>query len=242
METLALASPDAALEALQHGHRFDLAIFDNLVDETPGEELASRVRGLETARDLPLVLLAPLGYRESTPGLFASRLVKPLKASYLLDTLVTLLSGPGDLDGPQPAGPPSTRSASQLRVLLVEDNPVNQKLATRLLEKLEVRVDLAGNGVECLQALDRQPYDLVFMDIQMPEMDGLEATRRIRAQRNGARSPYIVAMTANAMQGDREACIEAGMNDYVSKPIRPDSLAAALARASDAIGESVAER
>jgi CheY-like chemotaxis protein len=121
------------------------------------------------------------------------------------------------------------------KALLVEDNAVNQKLALRLLDKLGVRADVAGNGIECLQALDRQPYDLIFMDVQMPEMDGLEASRRIREKPGGSEQPYIIAMTANAMQGDREECLAAGMNDYVSKPIRPDALAQALERAKDAM-------
>jgi signal transduction histidine kinase/ActR/RegA family two-component response regulator len=106
-----------------------------------------------------------------------------------------------------------------LRILLVEDNQVNQKLALRLLQKLGNRADVAGNGLEALQAAHRQIYDLVFMDVQMPEMDGLEATRRLRAELDLSRQPYIIAMTANAMQGDREMCLEAGMDDYISKPV-----------------------
>jgi len=116
-----------------------------------------------------------------------------------------------------------------LRVLLVEDNAVNRKLALRLLETLGYTADTAGNGHEALEALAGSDYDLVLMDVQMPELDGLEATRRIRARWPG-RPVRIVAMTANAMQGDREACLAAGMDDYVSKPIRPDELRAAIAR------------
>jgi CheY-like chemotaxis protein len=115
-----------------------------------------------------------------------------------------------------------------LRILLAEDNPTNQKLATIILGRLGYTADLAANGLEVLQALGRQSYDVVLMDMQMPEMDGLEATRHIRWELPAARQPHIIAMTANAMRGDREACLAAGMNDYVSKPIRVEELVAAL--------------
>ena len=120
---------------------------------------------------------------------------------------------------------------SPLRILLAEDNAVNQKLALRLLERLGYQADVAWNGVEVLEALERQPYDVVLMDVQMPELDGLDATRRIRESRPPETQPRIVAMTANAMREDRDACFAAGMDDYVAKPISPDTLAEALARA-----------
>jgi signal transduction histidine kinase/ActR/RegA family two-component response regulator len=114
-------------------------------------------------------------------------------------------------------------------ILLVEDTPVNQKIALRMLERLGFHADLANNGKEAVSCLDRQAYDVVFMDIQMPEMDGLEATKTIRRQGNVDR-PWIVAMTANAMQGDREMCLEAGMNDYISKPVKLEAIAQAIDR------------
>jgi CheY-like chemotaxis protein len=119
-----------------------------------------------------------------------------------------------------------------MRILLAEDNSVNQKLALRMLERMGYRADVAANGLEVLDALHRQPYDLVLMDVQMPEMDGLTTTRRLRAQKS---SVYIVAMTANAMEGDREECLAAGMNDYVSKPIQLKDLQAAIARFGQAL-------
>ena len=115
-----------------------------------------------------------------------------------------------------------------LRILLAEDNVVNQKLALRLLQQMGYRADVASNGIEAIECCARQPYDLLLMDVQMPEMDGLEASRRITAQWPAGQRPRIVAMTANAMQGDREACLAAGMDDYVSKPIRVDPLVEAL--------------
>jgi CheY-like chemotaxis protein len=117
-----------------------------------------------------------------------------------------------------------------LRILLAEDNVVNQKLALRLLSQMGYRADLAGNGLEVLESLDRQPYDLVLMDVQMPEMDGLEAARRVRQRWTGGK-PYIIAMTANALEGDRQACLDAGMDDYLAKPIRVEELVTALRKA-----------
>ncbi|MCA3251856.1 MAG: response regulator [Rubrivivax sp.] len=117
-----------------------------------------------------------------------------------------------------------------LRILLAEDNLVNQKLALRLLGQMGYSADVAGNGLLALEAVERQTYDVVLMDVQMPEMDGLEASRRITAKYSPRQRPRIVAMTANAMQGDREACLEAGMDDYLTKPIRVDELVQALQR------------
>ncbi|MFL5719696.1 MAG: ATP-binding protein [Chloroflexota bacterium] len=126
-------------------------------------------------------------------------------------------------------GVPLASRDRPLRILLAEDNPMNQKLATRLLERMELSPDIAGDGLEAIAANEREGYDVILMDVQMPELDGLEATRRIRSA-SAAGRPWIIAMTANAMEGDREACLAAGMDDYVSKPIRPDELQAALDR------------
>ncbi len=128
---------------------------------------------------------------------------------------------------PSRAWTPAWPSATRLRILLAEDNVVNQKLALRLLQQMGYRADLASNGIEAIECCARQPYDVVLMDVQMPEMDGLEASRRIVARWPDKR-PRIVAMTANAMQGDREDCLAAGMDDYVTKPIRVDALVEAL--------------
>ena len=136
-------------------------------------------------------------------------------------------SGPAELD-------PEHASRHPLRILLVEDNVVNQKLALRLLADMGYQADLAANGIEAVEAVERQPYDLVLMDVQMPEMDGLEATREIVARIAIEKRPWIVAMTANAMDGDREACLAAGMKGYISKPIRIDELVAAVMTAPPA--------
>jgi CheY-like chemotaxis protein len=123
---------------------------------------------------------------------------------------------------------PEQASKHPLRILLAEDNVVNQKLALKLLEQMGYDADVAANGLEVLEALERQPYDVVLMDVQMPEMDGLEATRKIVSDTSVDERPWIVAMTANAMDGDREQCLDAGMMGYISKPIRVAELADAL--------------
>ncbi|MES1211592.1 MAG: response regulator, partial [Acidobacteriota bacterium] len=134
----------------------------------------------------------------------------------------------GAIPEPEPSRAP-TESLQPLRILLAEDNSVNQRVALLMLEKLGYSADVAGNGLEVLAALHRQRYDLVFMDVQMPEMDGLEAARRIRSER--IERPWIVAITANALRSDRDACLEAGMDDYLTKPLSLEDFRRALTRA-----------
>src|SRR5262249_19820054 len=145
--------------------------------------------------------------------LFAAALGKPVKAAQLLQAIERVLGVTATQSAPvvEPVAPRLPAATSSLRILLADDNLVNQKAALRMLERLGYRPDVAANGVEVLQALRRQTYDVVFMDVQMPELDGLEATRQIRL-RMGAK-PYIIAMTAHALDGDREMCLQAGMDD-----------------------------
>jgi CheY-like chemotaxis protein len=223
------ALPETALQMLEKAS-YDLAILDMHMPGMDGTELATRISA--AGHRLPLVLFSSLGRRETDEKLFAASLGKPLHQSQLFDTLVTLL---GQTDVPKRA-PAATRpkidatmaTRHPLRILLAEDNVVNQKLALRLLQQMGYRADLASNGVEAIESLERQRYDVVLMDVQMPEMDGLEASRRITAKWKQHERPRLVAMTANAMQGDREACLAAGMDDYVTKPIRVDALVEAL--------------
>jgi len=230
-------APEKALPLLQQ-QRFDLAILDMHMPGMDGVQLATRIR--EASHTLPLVLFTSLGRQENTSGLFAASLAKPLHQSQLFDTLVTLLAGErATAAAPSVAKPKLDAGLAErhpLRILLAEDNVVNQKLALRLLQQMGYRADVAGNGIEAIECIERQPYDVVLMDVQMPEMDGLEASRRITAKWAPGERPRIVAMTANAMQGDREECLAAGMDDYVTKPIRVDALVAALmdARSRDA--------
>jgi len=229
------AVPEDALRWVQLGQHFDLAIIDMHMPGMDGLELARALR--QAAPKLPLVLFSSLGRKEAgdTEGLFTAYLAKPLRQSQLFDTLVTLLASRAEQRGAdtrsEAARPRLDAQMAQhhpLRILLAEDNVVNQKLALRLLSQMGYRADLASNGIEAIECIERQPYDLVLMDVQMPEMDGLEATRRIVQRWPNGERPRIVAMTANAMQGDREACLAAGMDDYVTKPVRVDELVRAL--------------
>ncbi len=229
--------PDDALRWVQSaatsGPGFDLAIIDMHMPGMDGLELARSIR--KVAPGLPLVLFSSLGRKEAgdTEGLFSAYLAKPLRQSQLFDTLVTLLAHDAAPRKPEVAKPKLDATLAQrhpLRILLAEDNVVNQKLALRLLQQMGYRADLASNGIEAIECVERQPYDLVLMDVQMPEMDGLEASRRLTTKYKPNERPRIVAMTANAMQGDREACLAAGMDDYVTKPIRVDALVASLLR------------
>ena len=199
--------------------------------ELDGVALARKVRA--QAPKLPLVLFSSLGRREvpEGEGLFDGYLAKPIHQSGLFDTLAGILVHDMAASAPAPATPSfdSTLAARHpLRILLAEDNVVNQKLALRLLERMGYRADLASNGIEAIESVQRQGYDVILMDVQMPEMDGLEATRRIVARWPAGTRPRIIAMTANAMQGDREQCLAAGMDDYITKPIRLERLVEAL--------------
>jgi signal transduction histidine kinase/DNA-binding response OmpR family regulator len=231
MNARATASPTEALGWVEKQEAFDLAILDMHMPEMDGVELARKIRG--TTTKLPLVLFSSLGRREAGDGalLFDAYLAKPMHQSNLFDTLVGILArdlapvttveqGVSSID-------PTMAERHPLRILLAEDNVVNQKLALRILQRMGYRADLASNGIEALESIQRQAYDVVLMDVQMPEMDGLEATRRIVARWPTGR-PRIIAMTANAMQGDRDMCLAAGMDDYITKPIRVERLVEAL--------------
>jgi PAS domain S-box-containing protein len=229
------ASPSQALEWVRRGDPFDLAILDMHMPEMDGVTLAEEIGRYRDARALPLVLLTSLGSWEELRGgvEFAASLTKPIKPSQLYDTLMSVFSpAPAGVQAPAPQEGPVERLAERvpLRILVAEDNAVNQQLVLLLLEKLGYQADMAADGLEALQALEREPYDVVLMDVQMPTMDGLEATRRIHQQWPEARRPHVIAATANAMREEREACLAAGMDDYLSKPIRLEELAAALSR------------
>jgi CheY-like chemotaxis protein len=229
-----------ALEMLQQGE-FDLMLLDIQMPEMGGVELAAEIRKLEASRPgtprLPLVLSTSLGGREEAriSKEFTAILMKPVRQSSLFEVLLTVFADPSEAKA-KPSSEktgldPEIATRHPLRILLAEDNVVNQKLALRLLSQMGYRADLAANGLEVLQAVKRQSYDVILMDVQMPEMDGLEATRRLCAELPDEKRPRIIAMTANAMQGDREMCLEAGMQDYLSKPIRVEELVVALNKA-----------
>jgi CheY-like chemotaxis protein/HPt (histidine-containing phosphotransfer) domain-containing protein len=244
-------SASQALEWLRAGENFDLAILDMQMPGMDGLMLAGEIRKLPGAMMMPLVLLTSMGVRSDHPDYasasFASCLTKPIKPAQLQEALVRVISG----SKPPPRTPASTKldpalaKRLPLRVLLCDDNVINQKVALRLLQQMGYRADLAADGVQALAALDKQPYDLIFMDVMMPEMGGLEATRVIRErQAQPSRFPYyktpiiIVAMTANAMQGDREKCIASGMDDYLAKPVRLEDIRAIVERWGSAAGSA----
>jgi signal transduction histidine kinase/DNA-binding response OmpR family regulator len=244
MEPVAELSPAAALAHIERGERFDLAVFDLLMPGMDGLELASEIRRMLPKDALPLLLLSSVSRSEiedvhrggETPGdLFFAILTKPVRQRMLRDALRRACGAAAseprveaELDGGLAARAP-------LRILLAEDNRVNQKVALGLLERMGYRAEVAANGLEALDALTRQPFDVVLMDVQMPELDGLGATRTIRSRGNPESQPWIIAMTAYALQGDEDACREAGMDDYLPKPVRPKDLAARLQAAHHAL-------
>jgi GAF domain-containing protein/CheY-like chemotaxis protein len=241
-------SPSEALRWLDAGERFDIILSDLLMPEMDGVEFASRAAQAKgAAARPPIVILSSVGVRDRDERMLAGWLAKPVKPSALHDTIATILLG-GVAAQPAPLSAQTDGDRGRplgerhpLRILLAEDNAVNQKLALRLLSQMSYDAEVAGDGQQAIDALERIEFDVVLMDVQMPELDGLEATRRIR-KRWPDRKLQIVAMTANAMAGDREECLAAGMDDYISKPIRPADLAAALERVPTASGKRGSHR
>jgi CheY-like chemotaxis protein len=231
IEAAATASPLEAIEWVRAGQGFDVAVLDLLMPERDGIELAGDLRDLRPDAPIPVVILSSIGQHARTAPNVRAMLVKPVKPSALHDALATAVSGEevvGRADRGTSAMPAAVTSAG-LRILLAEDNAVNQKLAIRLLQRMgHEGPTVVEDGEAVIEALEAAEYDVILMDVQMPRLDGLEATRRVR-ERWPDRAIRIVGLTANAMAGDREACLAAGMADYVSKPIRPDELARAIA-------------
>ncbi|HSF42586.1 MAG TPA: response regulator [Thermoanaerobaculia bacterium] len=228
------ASAEAVLEALSQGEGFDVAILDTSLPGLPLEQLLACVRA---GTSLPVLLMTPLGRpvpAESLEGAsVAGTLTKPVRSPALYDQLARIFLGSSvrDVreDVAEPGDGPWIRKA--LHILLAEDNPVNQKVASRLLARLGYRADVVANGLEVLEALDRQSYDVILMDIQMPEMDGLTALAHLRERfANDGERPWVIALTAYALPGERDRFLAAGMDDYLSKPVRLEDLAEALER------------
>jgi CheY-like chemotaxis protein len=230
------ASPKEALNWIRAGQPFDVVLLDLVMPELDGLALADAISAARPSHRPKLVLVSSAAVRERAHPSLDAVLPKPVKPSALHDVLMTVLARAeqrSDQAARAPERPsidPGLAARHPLRILLAEDNAVNQKLALRLLANMGYTADVAVDGARTVAAVADGEYDMVLMDVQMPELDGLEATRQIRA-RWPARRLHIVAMTANAMAGDRDACLAAGMNDYISKPIDPAILAEALARA-----------
>ncbi|MBI4750967.1 MAG: response regulator [Acidobacteria bacterium] len=233
----ATASPLEALSWIEHDEPFDVAILDVNMPEMDGFDLATEIQKIRHPGTLPLVLLTSSAMRPSrtlsTQVEFAACLTKPIKPKQLF----TLLSAIFGHSLPKTAPGQATSETEPplgmrfpLRILLAEDHVINQKVALRTLERMGYRADLAANGFEVIEALKRQAYDVILMDIQMPEMDGLEATRQICSRFPKSRKPWIIAMTAGVLAEDREKCFAAGMDDFISKPVTFQQLQAALER------------
>jgi signal transduction histidine kinase/DNA-binding response OmpR family regulator len=238
MHPTAVALGREALDLIREGNSFDLAILDLRMPELDGRMLAEELRKLSSAQRTPLILLSAVGFSKNDRDAeyFAAQLTKPIKAAQLCDVMRAVIEGDKAIEQKhqdrQAAYDRGLGQRHPLRILLADDSVVNQKVTVRILEKLGYSVDVVSNGEEVLDLLQQSPHDVVLMDCQMPGMDGYEATRRIRdrEKERGRKPTYIIAMTAHAMQGDRERCLAAGMDDYLSKPVRPNSLAEALER------------
>jgi CheY-like chemotaxis protein len=247
MRNGSFAEPRRAWEELraaaEAGDPYQFVLVDYPMPEMDGTSLARAIKNDPRTRDVLVVLLTPVGnWSEVRPleGVeIDASLVKPVRQSQLLTTLAAAWSKKLAVS-PAPSPKPETglqamrdaltanSSGAPARVLVAEDNAVNQKVAVRMLEKLGLRADVAANGNEVLKMLETVPYDLIFMDCQMPAMDGYAATREIRRRETPGQRVAIVAMTAEAMAGAREDCLAAGMDDHIAKPIKPDDLFAAL--------------
>jgi CheY-like chemotaxis protein/HPt (histidine-containing phosphotransfer) domain-containing protein/anti-sigma regulatory factor (Ser/Thr protein kinase) len=222
-------SPAVALEWIVQGDPFDVALLDYQMPEMDGIALARTICAVRGAHAPVLILLSSTGQSLASAHAdagFAAGLSKPLRLSHLRDRLLETIGGTS-----AGAVPPVARDVGSpvpLRILLAEDNAINQKVALRLLERLGYGADIVGDGRQALARLDHATYDVILMDVQMPEMDGLEASRAICARWAASERPRIIAMTAEAMQGDRDKCLAAGMDDYIVKPVTLNQLAAAL--------------
>ena len=229
-----------ALTAIEKEGPFDLAILDMQMPGMDGAMLATKIRQRTDCAELLLILLSSIGHQsdEVDMTLFDSVLTKPAKPSQIYDAIIKALgtTTPFPIEVKAKSSQPiiDENKAHSDRILMAEDNTVNQKVALHMLAKLGYRCDSVSNGQEAVDAIASRDYDVILMDMQMPEMDGLEATRTIRKNQQANKpKPWIIALTANAMEGDRERCLEAGMDDYLSKPIKSTPLATALLNARE---------
>ncbi|HXX63154.1 MAG TPA: response regulator [Bacteroidota bacterium] len=231
----ATTSAREALDWVRGGTHFDVAVIDMAMTEMSGVELGKKIRELQSAQKLPLILLTAPGKRAepdgTSGGLFSASITKPIRRSQFYDTVVNTLSFT-EVAAPKSVAErkldPGLAERLPLRILIVEDNSVNQMLMLRILQKMGYSGDTEANGLEALEALKRQRYDIVFMDIEMPEMNGIQATRAIVSGWPIQDRPRIIGTTAYAQEGDERECLEAGMDAYLSKPIRIEELQNAL--------------
>jgi PAS domain S-box-containing protein len=241
------ASPQEALEWLRKGDPFDIVILDMLMPVMNGIQLAVEINAMRPAKTLPLLLLSSSGTLDEEQKqhrqLFFAAVPKPVKHDQLFNYVLSALSGvqrPSLRKRPVVQREGKLSTLIPLKILVAEDNEINQRLFTHILKQLGYDGRVVSNGKEALRELETQSYDLIFMDVHMPEMDGLEASRHIVNKWNAQERPKIIALTADAMQGDREKCIEAGMDDYLAKPIRIDDVRRMLEQWGPGIAKQVA--
>ena len=234
IEARATQSPTEALEWVRAGERFDVALLDFNMPEMDGGTLAAELRSELGEAVMPIIVLSSVATTGRRAAPIVATLTKPVKPSALLDALGDALGvrtrAEGDAPTTASADLEGLAEAHPLRILLAEDNAMNRRLALILLDRMGYAADVVTNGLEAVAAVESQHYDVVLMDLQMPELDGLEATRRIHERFADGARPRIIAVTANAMAEDRDAAVAAGMDDYIAKPIRPAELADALRR------------
>jgi CheY-like chemotaxis protein len=233
-------NPMIALSIIQEGKKFDLGLIDMKMPEMDGVTFGKEMDKLENG--VPLILYSSVGHMLSRTDInryFKAHVNKPIRHDLLLQKMAVILQDKQtEITEPEIiATIPETLVASRypIRILLAEDNMINQKLAERVLEIFGYKIDIADNGKIAFEMMQQNLYDMILMDVMMPEMDGLEATRTIRSTIDGKHQPVIIAVTANALKGDRELCIEAGMNDYISKPINTEELKALLIKYGEVI-------
>jgi CheY-like chemotaxis protein len=225
-----------ALKLLNLRGHFDLAILDMHMPAMDGLTLAQKIREFPEYERLPLVMLSSLSISQAEIAAaqvdFAATLNKPIKKFQLQDVLADILGNNRDRSIPTPKSSnyDFDRATFPLRILLAEDNLVNQKVAIHMLKRIGYHADIVMNGLEAIERLHLHPYDVILMDLQMPKMDGMEATRRILTEFPEHRCPTIIAMTANALEGDKQECLDAGMHDYVTKPVKIEQLAHVLSQ------------
>lgn len=230
------SSPVEAIDLIKRNVAFDLVILDMQMPDMDGMTLAEEIRKFKTAAELPIIMLTSIGFREDSERIkaikFASYINKPVKQSSLYNILAHIFKGDAANRKKEHTTPGINSNFARqypLHILIAEDNLVNQKLIEKIMLKLGYQAEIVNNGLEALHTLEHGDFDVIFMDVQMPEMDGFETTSIIR-QKWTDKKPIIVAMTANAMEGDREKCLQAGMDDYISKPISIEVLLEILQR------------
>ena len=229
----AVSSGSEALRLIKKGEPFDIGILDMQMPIMDGFLLGQEIRKFRNEDEFPLVLLTSMGRdrNRKEDAKFAAFLNKPIKPSSLFEALYAVIfNKPKKIKKKQTTEDifPQIADKHPLKILLAEDNSINQKVATGILNKLGYQIDIANNGVEAIRALEQQKYDLVLMDIQMPEMDGVETTQQIHKRWPENQRPFIIAMTAHALKGDKEKYLSLGMDGYISKPVKIDVLVEAI--------------